>query len=66
MVRIHQVMLAKDLESVNGGRLGTDPLVIKKVLKETSWTRSMLNHNLDGENRSAFALATMVSYVLFS
>jgi hypothetical protein len=41
MVRIHQVMLAKDLESVNDDRLKTDPLVIKRVLKETGWTRSL-------------------------
>jgi hypothetical protein len=29
MVRIHQVMLAEDIASVNDGRLRTDPLVIK-------------------------------------
>lgn len=46
MVRIHQVMLAEDIVSVNDGRLRTDPLVIKKVLKKTGWTRSVLNSHL--------------------
>ncbi|KAK5212205.1 hypothetical protein LTR41_002447 [Exophiala xenobiotica] len=46
MVRIHQVMLAEDIASVNDGRLRTDPLVIKKVLKKTGWTRSVLNSHL--------------------
>lgn len=46
MVRIHQVMLAEDIASVNDGRLRTDPLVIQKVLKKTGWTRSVLNSHL--------------------
>jgi hypothetical protein len=47
LVRIHQVMLAEDIASVNDGRLRTDPLVIKTLLKKRGWTRSILNHHLE-------------------